>query len=580
MFCGNCGAENENGAKFCKNCGQPLAGSEPVKQEKTEAKKKAEAQLNAAGEAAGAAATAAKEQAGAIAEKAKALPKKMLAMIGGGIVILVILICVMMKSGSTINLDKYLVIEADGYDGYGDVNYRIDWDAIEEKYGKKIKFTSQAVEEYGNLLKGMDPMEVIENSVYLDLEQWNGVTNGDEVAYEWNIDEELETYVKCKLKYSSGVYTVAGLKEVGKFDAFADLEVTFSGVAPDGKANIVYTGSKLDLYDFSCDKTGHLKNGDTVTITLDDGVVKRCAEQYGMAPQETEKVYTVDAIDEYATKLADINDAGIEKMKAQASDVFYSYAAKNWSENVSILDFQHVGEYFLTNKNPEEYTLKNWLVMVFKPTVHMHYEYGDKVFDQDQEYFWYIGFDNLMVSPEGELTVDLTNYDTPNSDFTIDSGLSNGWFSTKAWQYDGCLDIDGIFKETVTSNLEHFNHEDRINETQIQKTPQVDPAETEAVEGEAAVSEGGYLLPDSGIVLITKDQLEGFTAEECKRARNEIYARHGRKFKDNALQSYFDSCDWYEGTIEPDRFSESMLSDVEIANRDLIVEYEKEHGFS
>ena len=61
-------------------------------------------------------------------------------------------------------------------------------------------------------------------------------------------------------------------------------------------------------------------------------------------------------------------------------------------------------------------------------------------------------------------------------------------------------------------------------------------------------------------------------------ARNEIYARHGRKFKDADLQAHFAACDWYSGTIEPDDFSDSVLSETEIANRDLIVAYEEAHG--
>lgn len=73
--------------------------------------------------------------------------------------------------------------------------------------------------------------------------------------------------------------------------------------------------------------------------------------------------------------------------------------------------------------------------------------------------------------------------------------------------------------------------------------------------------------------------MEGMSAEECKLARNEIYARHGRKFNDEELQAYFDACDWYEGTIEPDDFQESILSETEIANKDVIVEYEKEKGY-
>jgi len=88
-----------------------------------------------------------------------------------------------------------------------------------------------------------------------------------------------------------------------------------------------------------------------------------------------------------------------------------------------------------------------------------------------------------------------------------------------------------------------------------------------------------YILKDSSSRYLTKDDLQGLSADECRLARNEIYARHGRKFDDEGLQSHFNSCSWYRGTIAPSDFDETMLSDIEIVNKNLIVEYEKEKGY-
>lgn len=57
-------------------------------------------------------------------------------------------------------------------------------------------------------------------------------------------------------------------------------------------------------------------------------------------------------------------------------------------------------------------------------------------------------------------------------------------------------------------------------------------------------------------------------------ARNEIYARHGRKFKDAQIQAYFDSRSWYSGTVEADSFDESALSDIERTNISFIKAHE------
>ena len=78
-------------------------------------------------------------------------------------------------------------------------------------------------------------------------------------------------------------------------------------------------------------------------------------------------------------------------------------------------------------------------------------------------------------------------------------------------------------------------------------------------------------LPDSSTRYLTGTDIAGLTSEELRLARNEIYARHGRKFKDEALQAYFNSKSWYAGTIEPERFSDdALLNDVERKNLELI----------
>ena len=95
----------------------------------------------------------------------------------------------------------------------------------------------------------------------------------------------------------------------------------------------------------------------------------------------------------------------------------------------------------------------------------------------------------------------------------------------------------------------------------------------------ASESDSEYLLADSDSRYLTEDDLAGFTAEQCRLARNEIYARHGRRFKDPALQRYFDSLSWYNGTIEPSDFNDNVFNSYERANCILIIDYEREHGY-
>lgn len=84
-----------------------------------------------------------------------------------------------------------------------------------------------------------------------------------------------------------------------------------------------------------------------------------------------------------------------------------------------------------------------------------------------------------------------------------------------------------------------------------------------------------YIFQDSSIRLLEKQEVKELSKEECRLAKNEIYARHGRLFQDESLQEYFDSLDWYVGYIEPEDFDESVFNEIEKKNIQLLAKYEK-----
>lgn len=88
-----------------------------------------------------------------------------------------------------------------------------------------------------------------------------------------------------------------------------------------------------------------------------------------------------------------------------------------------------------------------------------------------------------------------------------------------------------------------------------------------------------YLLPDVDSRYLTEADVQDWSPEALRYARNEIYARHGRRFDDEGLQAYFDNRSWYEGSIAPEDFDDSVLNEFEIANRDFLVEYERKLGY-
>lgn len=84
-----------------------------------------------------------------------------------------------------------------------------------------------------------------------------------------------------------------------------------------------------------------------------------------------------------------------------------------------------------------------------------------------------------------------------------------------------------------------------------------------------------YIIPDSDKRRLTESDLEDLTPRELTYARNEIYARHGRKFQSRELQKYFDSMEWYE---MDESFDDRDLQGVERQNAEFISNYQKDNG--
>ena len=96
-------------------------------------------------------------------------------------------------------------------------------------------------------------------------------------------------------------------------------------------------------------------------------------------------------------------------------------------------------------------------------------------------------------------------------------------------------------------------------------TPATQPAATDAATTQSVTpASGDYILPDVQTRLYSTAELEQLSTDELWYARNEIFARHGRGFRNPELQSYFNSKPWYtRNPIDPDTFDSTVtLSEI------------------
>ncbi len=86
----------------------------------------------------------------------------------------------------------------------------------------------------------------------------------------------------------------------------------------------------------------------------------------------------------------------------------------------------------------------------------------------------------------------------------------------------------------------------------------------------------GYIIPGSDSRYIGYSDISGLSSWEIKLAKNEIYARHGRKFNNSEIQAYFNKQSWYYGSVSPsnDSYIENQFNDYERENVKFLKQYE------
>ena len=149
---------------------------------------------------------------------------------------------------------------------------------------------------------------------------------------------------------------------------------------------------------------------------------------------------------------------------------------------------------------------------------------------------------------------------------------------TAEWINDTTAVYDNEYGETIEFIFDN-NGSIKVEERGIDSNIMLSLSGIYVSSEEVDLDDFGFVLADSDSRYITENDLIDLSLIECKIARNEIYARHGRIFNDEQLQNYFDSCTWYRGEISAESFNLDVLNNFEKENVKIIAEYEEKMGY-
>ena len=453
-ICAKCGREVDDSNVFCPYCGNRF---EAESTEEMSAEEKP-AEDNPAGE------KPAEEKSDAESRKPDKAAVCKKAIPAAAVLILCLCVFAIIRSMPvTLKLSDYTTLTVEGYDGIASAKVDFDSDAFNRdvKEAMHKKGTDRLLEAAGDEDSVLDN-DILEDLLFAsyadsflswDLNKSSGISNGDEIELTFRYDKELLEKFRIQMEGDTISMTADGLPEVGVMDPFEGLEVTFSGIEPNGKVTVTNGDDRMV---YRTDRNNEVSNGDTVTVTADYRTCseEQFAEMYGEIASPLEKTYTVEGLDSYLSSFDQLTEAFLETLDKQSRDVI----AQSISDNRTIEQSQYkgadrTGMYLLTKKKGTYTWKENRLVLVYT----VHCKIGEKTYD----YFYPVEYRNILVLHDGKISTNVMNYDKPEGGqfFGIYGDVIKLTEEIYAVGFDT---IDQIFNKYVASHVEEYNYQEQF----------------------------------------------------------------------------------------------------------------------
>ncbi|MBQ8084779.1 MAG: zinc ribbon domain-containing protein [Lachnospiraceae bacterium] len=481
MFCTVCGNKILDGEKFCGKCGTPVTGKDGIVGGEAKQSNVADNQPW----------NVKFEEPYNDTEKQKKvgsgfkINKGLIGILVATVILSAGLITFINMHKHTINLEDYVVVEYEGCNHYGNADIRLDGDALlvdaimygkahnkemrtwkkelkeAEKEGKDTKdyLSTVLLKRYRSGGLGSEDFEPIKElgleikTIVIKSDVKDQLSNGDKIEIPVIFEKDLLKDYNLELAGETVTIEVAGLPEANEVDPFEKISVEYQGTSPYLTAVVTNNNEELSGYikvSVSANN-GNIKLGDKFNVVIEadeEGLL----ENKGIHLTALSKEYVCENADAYIESASQIPDDIMEKMRSNAEDVFRANAASNWVKEVSIKDFKLIGNYMLKSKEFDTWNIQNQIYLVFKVTVKKE---GEKKFS----YYYYTKYNNIMLLQDGTCTVDVSDYSVPKYNW-----LSNEGFKKYDLSFSGYQDLESLFNNCVTSQIDNYEYENNVQE--------------------------------------------------------------------------------------------------------------------
>lgn len=341
--------------------------------------------------------------------KEKIAKKRQISIIIVSVILLtIIVVFFVINRKTTIDINKYIIFNEMGYEGYGEVSAYFDADSFYEDFLGIIRPR-----------KNVDAKYFVENVIGGSVNNVGTyLKNGDKVIWRWNCDDDLaRKQYRCVLNYSDIPYTMSDLKPCTEYDPFEDIDIHCEGVSPNGTAQIEIRNSKIPVK-YSVNPSRNLSNGQQIKVNVElnqsGDIYEYCARNYGLLLTDTSKDYTIKGLDFYAKSVKELPAGFIDNILNDVDNAIRTNES-TLPNGATMLGFEHI-EYLLYKKKNGSSHPFNKLFVISK--IDANVTDGDK--STDFEYYFMTYFDDIIVSPSSISGYRIGRNGYFNGNFSID----------------------------------------------------------------------------------------------------------------------------------------------------------------